>query len=170
MSEVSFTAGSQVKRLIIIKASLWLSPISLNTRTAFIFLIQFISWKKVLLRAMEEDPTEIFQLDTSPRGSPKVFVDFPLSHVMVTQKGNKNGDACPSGRHRVKHEHFITTVECLPGTSRARQEDDHYNLHGFKMRKSVFRSALSSQLCSQSLDMELICKQSRLLPVSSFVF
>ncbi|KAB0341498.1 hypothetical protein FD754_018424, partial [Muntiacus muntjak] len=30
--------------------------------------------------------SETFQLDTSPRGSPKVFVDFLFSHVMVTQK------------------------------------------------------------------------------------
>lgn len=91
MSEVSFTAGSQVKRLIIIKLSLAV-PDLFEHQDCLHFSDSVYFLEESAFESHEGDPTEIFQLDTSPRGSPKVFVDFPFSHVMVTQKGNKNGD------------------------------------------------------------------------------
>lgn len=95
MSEVSFTAGSQVKRLIIIKLSLAV-PDLFEHQDCLHFSDSVYFLEESAFESHEGDPTEIFQIDTSPRGSPKVFVDFPFSHVMVTQKGNKNGDVCPS--------------------------------------------------------------------------
>ena len=95
MSEVSYTAGSQVKRLIIIELSLAI-PDLFEHQDCLHFSDSVYFLETSAFERHEGDPTETFQLDTSPRGSPKVFVDFLFSHVMVTQKRSKSGDVCPS--------------------------------------------------------------------------
>ena len=95
MSEVSYTARSQVKRLIIIELSLAI-PDLFEHQDCLHFSDSVYFLETSAFEHHEGDPTETFQLDTSPRGSPKVFVDFLFSHVMVTQKRSKSGDVCPS--------------------------------------------------------------------------